>query len=173
MVFHWFQCQAWVLSDIGMQKSKEKIKQTKKILLSSLDFTWSSGEWFHLILLPWNISVTHRILMSLTRDLKVDSHQHVALSWLRLLPRGQCYSAAAILCLSPGFPEFFLDGTYTYLLCHTCRLFSGQREFSLRSFQKSTLMNHREVSAFILNSQQRKRGEVQCSWCVLDVRRQH
>lgn len=162
MAFHWFQCWAWLVSDIGMQKSEEKIKQTnqqKKILVSSFDFAWSSGEWFHHTLLPWNILVSHRALMSLTRDPKVDSHQHVALSWMRLLPRGQCYPAAAIPRLSPGFPEFFLDETYTYLLCHTRRLFSGQREFSARSCHKSTLMNHREVSAFILNSQQRKRGK--------------
>lgn len=97
--------------------------------------------------------------MSLTWDPKVDSHQHVALPSMRLLPRGQCYSAAAIPCLSPGFPEFFLDDTYTYLLCHTPRLFSGQREFSARSCHKSTLINHREVSVFILNSQQRKMGK--------------
>lgn len=129
-----------------MQKSKAKKKKDSLFSFFPLILLEVIRDDSTVTLLSYSSSVLHRILISLTRVPKVGFHQHVALSWMRLLPRGQCYFATVILCLSPGFPEFFLGDTHMYLSCYTCRLFSEAERGSAQSFHKSTFMNQREDS---------------------------
>lgn len=118
------------------------------LFLSSLDFAWSYMGWFHLysaVLEHWlQLCTGSRFLWP--GDLKVDSHQHAALSRVRSWPRGWCCFAEGVLCLSPGFSKFFLGETYKYLFCHTHRLSSEAERGSAQSFHKSALMNQREDS---------------------------
>lgn len=86
-------------------------------------------------------------------------------------PEGQCYFAAALLCLVPGFPKFFWERPACS--CHATDLgyFLGQREAVLRAFTKAPSWIREKTQTFILNAPQRKMGKVHCSWGVLEVRR--
>lgn len=133
----------------------QKLNKNKKVpflffLRLLFEFIWDNSIF---TLLSWNISVTDRIIITLTWGSKRE-FPHVFLSGGAYSPEGQCYFAAAILCLIPRFPKFFLGETYICLLCHMSRLFSGVERGSTQSFHKSTHRNQRED--FILTKEDRE-----------------